>query len=77
MIHVDVNPQNLGRNVPAHVCVCADARVFLDRLLADGDAIRRAPCPALWQKIQKLRQVDRCEAADGPDHSRASTRCSS
>ncbi len=62
LIHVDINPQNLGRNVPAHVCVQADARVFLDRLLADGNAIRRPPCPALWQDIRKWRQVDRCEA---------------
>jgi len=63
LIHVDVNPQNLGRNVPAHVTLCADARVFLDRLSVDGEAIRRAPCPALWQRISELRQVDRCEAA--------------
>ena len=62
LIHVDVNPQNLGKNVPAHVCLCSDARVFLDRLMADAPAIRRAPCPPLWQKIQRLRQIDRCEA---------------
>ena len=66
LIHVDINPQNLGRNVPTHVCVYADARVFLDRLLADGAAIRRPPCPGLWQDIRKWRQVDRCEAADRP-----------
>ncbi len=63
LIHVDVNPQNIGRNVPAHVAVWSDSRVFLDRLLADGDAVRRAPCPQLWQHIQDLRRVDRCEAA--------------
>jgi acetolactate synthase-1/2/3 large subunit len=63
LIHVDVNPQNLGRNVPAHVTLCADSRVFLDRLLVDGAAIRRAPCPPLWQSIQRSREVDRCEAA--------------
>jgi acetolactate synthase I/II/III large subunit len=63
LIHVDVNPQNIGRNVPAHVAVWSDSRVFFDRLLADGDAVRRAPCPQLWQHIQDLRRVDRCEAA--------------
>ncbi|MGC8639098.1 MAG: thiamine pyrophosphate-binding protein [Isosphaeraceae bacterium] len=62
VIHVDANPQNLGKNVPAHVCLCTDARVFLDRLLADGQAIRRPPCPPLWAKIQRQRQVDRCLA---------------
>jgi acetolactate synthase I/II/III large subunit len=62
LIHVDINPQNLGRNVPTHACLCSDARVFLERLLADGAAVRRAPSPQLWQDIDKWRQVDRCEA---------------
>jgi acetolactate synthase-1/2/3 large subunit len=63
LIHVDINPQNLGRNVHTDVMVCSDARVFLDRLLIDGDAIRRPPAPALWKRIHKLRQADRTEAA--------------
>ncbi len=62
LIHVDANPNNLGRNLPAHVALCADARVFLDRLLVDAAFVRRPGCPALWQRIAKLRQVDRCEA---------------
>jgi acetolactate synthase-1/2/3 large subunit len=62
LIHVDINPRNLGRNVPAHLCLCSDSRVFLDRLLADAPLLRRPPCPPLWGKIQHLRQVDRCEA---------------
>ena len=63
LIHVDVNPQNLGRNVPAHLALCSDSRIFLDRLLADAPRVRRAPSPPLWEKIHKLRQVDRCEAS--------------
>ncbi|MFO0890141.1 MAG: thiamine pyrophosphate-dependent enzyme [Isosphaeraceae bacterium] len=62
LIHVDANPQNLGKNVPAHVAMCSDARVFLDRLVADAPAIRRAPSPPLWEKIHRQRQVDRCLA---------------
>jgi len=62
LIHVDANPQNLGKNVPAHLTLCSDAQVFLDHLLADGAALRRPPCPELWQKIHRDRQVDRCEA---------------
>ena len=45
LIHVDINPQNIGRNVPAHVAVCSDANVFLTRLLADGECVRRARPP--------------------------------
>ncbi len=63
LIHVDINPQNLARNVPAQLTLCADSRLFFDRLLSDGEAVRRAPCPALWERIRGYRQVDRCEAA--------------
>jgi acetolactate synthase-1/2/3 large subunit len=62
LIHVDANPQNLGKNVPTHVAMCTDARVFLDRLVADAPALRRPPCPPLWEKIHRNRQVDRCLA---------------
>ncbi len=62
LIHVDANPQNLGKNVPAHLTLCADSRVFFDRLLADAPAVTRPACPDLWQKIHHLRQADRCEA---------------
>jgi acetolactate synthase-1/2/3 large subunit len=58
VIHVDANPNNLGRNVPAHLTLCADARVFLDRLLADSGCIRRAPDPALWKRIKTYRELD-------------------
>ncbi len=61
VIHVDANPHNLGRNVPAHIKLCADSRVFFERLLADGEAIRRAPSPALWKKIRSYREIDLCE----------------
>jgi acetolactate synthase-1/2/3 large subunit len=62
IIHIDANSQNLGKNVPAHVCLCTDARVFLDRLLTEGQTVRRPPSPALWEKIHRLRQADRCIA---------------
>jgi acetolactate synthase-1/2/3 large subunit len=63
VIHVDANPHNLGRNLPARVCLCSDSRIFLERLLADGPALRRPPNPKLWAKIHKHRQVDRCLAS--------------
>jgi acetolactate synthase-1/2/3 large subunit len=62
LIHVDINPQNLGRNVPADVLVCSDSRVFLDRLLYDGECVRRPPNPSLWKRIKKWRDHDRCDA---------------
>jgi acetolactate synthase-1/2/3 large subunit len=61
LIHVDANPNNLGKNVPADVCVPADSRLFLDRLMADSATIRRSPDPKLWKRIADRRAVDRCE----------------
>lgn len=61
LIHVDANPNNLGKNVPADVCVTADSRLFLDRLLADSNALRRPPDPKLWKRVGDRRAVDRCQ----------------
>jgi acetolactate synthase-1/2/3 large subunit len=63
LIHVDANPANLGRNLPTHVKLCADSRVFFERLLADSASIRRPASPKLHQRIRRLRQVDRCAAS--------------
>ncbi len=61
LIHVDANPKNLGRNVPADVCVNADAGAFFGRLLGDAGCLQRPADPKLWKHIQADREVDRCE----------------
>lgn len=63
VIHVDANPNNLGRNVHTCVAVNADSRAFLDRLMADANAVRRPAYPALWQEIRDRRDADRAEYA--------------
>ena len=68
LIHVDINPLNLGRNVHAQVALCSDSRMFLDRLLYDGDAVRRAPCPPLWQRIAALAPGRSLRGRHGADH---------
>jgi len=62
VVHVDINPDNLGKNVPTSHCLVSDSRVFLDRLLADAAALRRPADPRLWARIDGLRNVDRCIA---------------
>ncbi len=55
LIHVDANPDNLGRIMKTSVCVNADAGLFIDRCLAHADAVRR-PCDArLAKRIQELK----------------------
>jgi acetolactate synthase-1/2/3 large subunit len=58
LIHVDVNPNNLGRNVPADVCVNADAGVFLAHLLELSDLVRRAPDGKLVARIAELKRAE-------------------
>ena len=41
VIHVDINPHNLGKVVKAEVCVHADAGVFLQGLEEQADNLRR------------------------------------
>jgi len=59
VIHVDANPNNLGKVMPADVCVHSDAGVFLNKLLECADRLRR---PADRKASDRIRQ-DHCEAA--------------
>jgi acetolactate synthase I/II/III large subunit len=63
LIHVDANPQNLGRNVCAQVKLCADAPLFLNRLIGDAPTIQRPHCPALHTRLAGFREIDRCQNA--------------
>ncbi|HEY2787250.1 MAG TPA: thiamine pyrophosphate-binding protein [Fimbriiglobus sp.] len=60
VIHVDANRNNLGVVVPSDVCVHADAGVFLGRLLACGDSVRR---PADAHLCNRIRQAKAKHAA--------------
>lgn len=59
VIHVDANANNLGQVMPADVCVHADAGIFLDKVLACGDTLRRAPDALLRSRIHKLKAEHR------------------
>jgi acetolactate synthase-1/2/3 large subunit len=64
VIHVDVNPHNLGKVMPADVCVNADAGLFLGRLLACADRLRRPTDVALQARIRQLK-LDQAQALCG------------
>ena len=64
LIHVDINPQNLGRNVPAARRRSAPMRGCSST--GSWSTARRSaapPAPRSGSRFSKLRQVDRCEAA--------------
>jgi len=55
VIHVDANPNNLGRILKTEVCVHADAGVFMQHLQAHAELLRRAPDRKLTVRIQALK----------------------
>ncbi len=59
VIHVDANPNNIGRIVKPEVCVNADAGVFLDHVLAHADEVCRPTDAALVRRIRDWK----CEEA--------------
>lgn len=63
LIHVDIDPTVLGRNVPASVKVHADAGLFLARLVEEGEQIRRPPNPKLAHAIRQDRDAERADHA--------------
>lgn len=66
VIHVDANPDNLGRVMPADVCVAADAGLFLQHLLTHGDALRRRADARLCQTIETAKRKQQGELAAVP-----------
>jgi acetolactate synthase-1/2/3 large subunit len=58
LIHVDINPNNLGRIMRTEVCVNADAGVFLNHCLSHADAIRRPANPHLINHIHARKCAD-------------------
>ncbi len=58
VIQVDINPDNLGQVLKTDVCVHADAGLFLDRLLAEADCVRRPCNPKLASHISCLKHEE-------------------
>jgi acetolactate synthase-1/2/3 large subunit len=69
LIHIDANPNNLGRVLKPDVCVEADSGLFLDCVLGNADRLRRPPDAALRARIHKLK------TADCRDHARTYAEC--
>jgi acetolactate synthase-1/2/3 large subunit len=66
VIHVDASACNLGRVLRTDVCVHADAGLFLDRLLACGDQLRRPADSFLVTRIRHLKAESDKELCNVP-----------
>ncbi len=58
LIHVDINENNLARNMRTDVCVHADAGVFMERLLQNADCIARPANCRLEELIRARKDAD-------------------
>src|ERR1043165_5826187 len=63
LVHVDINPNNLGRVMPNSLCVNADVGVFAAQALEQCDALRRPDNPRLREIIQ-LRKREEARTND-------------
>lgn len=63
VIHVDINPKNLGAVVPACAKVCSDASEFFGLLLGQRDQLCRPVDKPLQQRIAELKKQDRLRHA--------------
>jgi acetolactate synthase-1/2/3 large subunit len=59
LIHVDANPDNLGRIYKASVCVAADSTLFLQSVLERRERLCRPLNPALRRRIAGLKEEER------------------
>ncbi|CAN5500586.1 acetolactate synthase large subunit [soil metagenome] len=66
VIHVDANPNNLGKVMPADVCVAADAGLFLAQVLSCADALRRPADSHLVNRIARLKAEHAAELCAVP-----------
>lgn len=59
VIHVDINPDNLGKVVPACLKLACDSSEYLGFLLANRDRLCRPTDTQLQRRICKLREADK------------------
>lgn len=53
VIHVDANPNNLGKVMPADICVASDASLFLNHVLSCAETLQRPADHQLVKRIAK------------------------
>src|SRR5262249_11776198 len=58
LIHVDINPNNLGQIMCTEVCVNEDAGVFLERLLQCTSQVTRPSNQRLHEFIRNRKQIE-------------------
>ena len=69
-IHIDIDPAEISKNVPAHIPIVGDAKNILPRLTAEYRALEADPArlEEWWERIQDWQQAaTRCGYEDSKD----------
>src|ERR687884_865411 len=68
-IHIDVDPAEIAKNVPAHIPIVGDAKRILAKLVAEYRAVEpeRARLDAWWDRIEGWRRQHPLRYDDTPD----------
>jgi acetolactate synthase-1/2/3 large subunit len=69
-IHIDIDPAEISKNVPAHIPIVGDAKRILARLLDEYRALEADPSrlDAWWAQIQQWREEFPLRYADSADN---------
>src|SRR3954463_11702673 len=68
-IHIDVDPAEISKNVPAHIPIVGDAKKVLPKLTRESRALEPAPArlDGWWQRIRNWRDKHPLRYADSED----------
>jgi acetolactate synthase I/II/III large subunit len=69
-IHIDIDPAEISKNVPAHIPIVGDVKRVLPRLLEEYVALGPddARLNAWWERIERWRSQHPLRYDDSPDH---------
>jgi acetolactate synthase-1/2/3 large subunit len=68
-IHIDIDPAEISKNVPAHIPIVGDAKRILPRLTAEYRALdpEQERLNAWWERIDRWREQHPLRYEDSPD----------
>jgi acetolactate synthase-1/2/3 large subunit len=69
-IHIDIDPAEISKNVPAHIPIVGDAKRIVSRLVAEYRALEpdAGRLSAWWERIEQWRAQHPLRYDDTPDH---------
>jgi acetolactate synthase-1/2/3 large subunit len=69
IIHIDIDPSEIGKNVKVELPIVGDAKLILTDLMAEMMKLSRTTRSSEWERrIKELRELCECDMAENKDH---------